>query len=64
MVLLTTTLSAQQKKNLTPDDYGKWQAIGANDLSPNGEWVAYRVMVQEDNDTRYVDKMNEREKQN
>jgi hypothetical protein len=54
MVLLTTTLSAQQKKNLTSDDYGKWQAIGANDLSPNGEWVAYQVTVQEDNDTMYV----------
>ncbi len=54
MVLIITTLSAQQKKNLTSDDYGKWQAIGANDLSPNGEWIAYQVTVQEDNDTMYV----------
>jgi dipeptidyl aminopeptidase/acylaminoacyl peptidase len=54
MVLFTTTLLAQQKKNLTSDDYGKWQAIGATDLSPNGEWIVYQVQVQEDNDTMYV----------
>jgi len=54
LVLTTTTLSAQQKKTLTTDDYGKWQAIGANDLSPNGEWIAYQITVQEDNDTLYV----------
>ncbi len=45
---------AQQKKQLTPEDYGKWQSIGATDLSPNGEWVAYQVMVQEDNDTMHI----------
>ena len=52
-ILCTTTLNAQ-KKNLTPDDYGKWQGIGASDLSPNGEWVAYQITVQENNDTLYV----------
>jgi dienelactone hydrolase len=48
------TLTAQQKKTLTSDDYGKWQSIGATDLSPNGEWITYQVTVQEDNDTLYV----------
>lgn len=43
-----------QKKNLVPEDYTKWQSIGATDLSPNGEWVAYQVTIQEDNDTMYV----------
>ena len=43
-----------QKKNLTPEDYTKWQSIGATDISPNGEWVAYQVTVQEDNDSMYV----------
>jgi dipeptidyl aminopeptidase/acylaminoacyl peptidase len=46
-------LSAQ-KKNLSPEDYGKWQSIGASELSPNGTWVAYQIVVQEDNDTLYV----------
>ena len=53
-LVCTTAIIAQQKKNLTPDDYGKWQGIGANDLSPNGEWVAWQILVQEDNDTMYV----------
>lgn len=54
MGCLTGSSQAQQKKTLTPDDYTKWQSIGANDLSPNGEWVAYQLLVQEDNDTLYV----------
>ena len=53
-VILFSTANAQQKKNLSPDDYGKWQSLGAIDLSPNGEWVAYQITVQEDNDTLYL----------
>ena len=53
-VLFLTTLQAQQKKQLTVDDYGKWQSLGATDISPNGEWIAYQVIVQEDNDSLYV----------
>src|SRR5687768_12209358 len=53
-VLFLTTLQAQQKKQLTADDYGKWQSLGATDISPNGEWIAYQVTVQEDNDSLYV----------
>ncbi len=52
--LFADVTNAQNKKDLTPDDYGKWQSIGASDLSPNGEWVAYQVTVQEDNDTMFV----------
>ncbi len=43
-----------QKKNLAAEDYGKWQSIGSSELSPNGAWVAYQIVVQEDNDTMYV----------
>ena len=54
-VLLFIVHSTQaQKKYLTPDDYGKWQSLAAIDLSPNGEWVAYQVSVQEDNDTMFI----------
>ena len=54
-VLLFIVHSSQaQKKYLTPDDYGKWQSLAAIDLSPNGEWVAYQVSVQEDNDTMFI----------
>lgn len=53
-VLLSGMAGAQQKKQLTKDDYGKWQTMGSGDLSPNGNWVAYQIMVQEDNDTLFV----------
>ena len=53
-LFFSTSIQAQNKKDLTPDDYGKWQSLGATDLSPNGEWVAYQVTVQEDNDTLFV----------
>ncbi len=43
-----------QKKQLTPEDYGKWQSLGQTELSPNGAWVAYQIIVQEDNDSLYV----------
>ena len=46
--------SQAQKKNLTAEDYGKWQSIGASELSPNGSWIAYQITVQEDNDSLFV----------
>lgn len=54
LLLLAVSGSAQQKKNLTPDDYGKWQTLSYSDISPNGEWIAYLVTSQEENDTLYV----------
>lgn len=53
-LFLFTSLTAQQKKNLTPEDYGKWQSMTATELSPNGEWVAYAITIQEDNDSLFV----------
>ncbi len=54
LLSFSIALVAQEKKKLTPEDYGKWQSIGSNELSPNGEWIAYQIVVQEDNDTLYV----------
>jgi dipeptidyl aminopeptidase/acylaminoacyl peptidase len=51
---ITTHLTAQEKKYLTPEDYGKWQSLGSTDLSANGQWISYTITVQEDNDTLYV----------
>lgn len=53
LVVFGLSLNAQ-KKNLTPEDYSKWQSIGSSELSPNGVWVAYQIIVQEDNDSLYV----------
>jgi dienelactone hydrolase len=65
LVLLTAGIcfsgmlvQAQQKKNLTPADYGKWQSLGSNDLSPNGNWIAYTVGALENNDTLFVVEKN------
>lgn len=54
MLAFANITNAQTKKNLTPEDYKKWQNISATDLSPNGEWVYYQITVQEDNDTMFV----------
>ncbi|TAH07432.1 MAG: S9 family peptidase [Sphingobacteriia bacterium] len=54
LLVLGTSIQAQQKKDLTPTDYGKWQSFGASELSPNGAWIAYQIIVQEDNDTLFV----------
>ena len=45
---------AQTKKILTAAEYSKWQSLGAIELSPNGQWAAWQLMVQEDNDTLFV----------
>src|SRR5215471_4945249 len=34
---------AQTKPRLTPAEYGKWETLGATNLSPDGEWLAYGV---------------------
>ena len=52
--LSVSTAYSQQKKYLTPDDYGKWQSLASNDLSADGNWLAWQVTVQEDNDTLFV----------
>lgn len=54
LFLLLATITKAQKKQLTTDDYGKWQTLSYTGISPNGEWVAYIVASQEENDTLYV----------
>ncbi|MDE2803635.1 MAG: prolyl oligopeptidase family serine peptidase [Gemmatimonadota bacterium] len=33
----------QDLPTVTPDDYGRWERLGANALSPYGDWIAYVV---------------------
>jgi dipeptidyl aminopeptidase/acylaminoacyl peptidase len=45
---------AQQRPTLTPGDYGKWESLGATELSPDGRWIAYVVnRVDEDEELRF-----------
>ncbi|RYY31620.1 MAG: S9 family peptidase [Chitinophagaceae bacterium] len=46
--------ASAQKKDLTPADYGKWQSLNATALSPDGAWAAWRITVEQDNDTTYL----------
>ncbi len=34
---------AQDRPTVRPDEYGRWENLGAASLSPDGEWIAYRV---------------------
>ena len=42
ILLLTSSLFAQKQK-LEPEDYGQWQYITTNELSPDGQWFAYNI---------------------
>ncbi|MCK5821593.1 MAG: DPP IV N-terminal domain-containing protein, partial [Bacteroidales bacterium] len=52
--LFSISISAQEKKTLTPDDYDQWQSLRSAVISQNGEWVAYQVTMSEGNDTLYM----------
>ncbi len=52
--LLSAASWAQQKKTLTTDDYKKWERLSMMGVSPDGQWVAYRVQPDEGNDTLYL----------
>jgi dipeptidyl aminopeptidase/acylaminoacyl peptidase len=57
LLLFAGSLVAQEKKMVTPDDYKLWENLGSTDLSPDGNWVAYSIGKQEDNDTLFVSNM-------
>jgi len=45
-LILSTALFAQKKK-LEPEDYGQWQYISSTELSPDGQWFAYNISVED-----------------
>lgn len=42
------------KKTLTEADYGLWGTMGAEQISPKGEWVSYRMSYETDVDSLFV----------
>ncbi len=56
LLSLSTTLLAQEEKpTLSVEDYQEWQNLSwANWLSDNGQWMAYRVTLVNENDTLYI----------
>ncbi|HEN20893.1 MAG TPA: hypothetical protein ENN86_02670, partial [Desulfobacteraceae bacterium] len=43
-----------QKKNLSREDYGKWQNLGSYTISDNGKWISYTISPVVGNDTLFV----------
>lgn len=41
------SLSAQQKRSLTHDDYDGWESLSSNQLTKDGKWVGYMISPQE-----------------
>ncbi len=49
------TLSAQDGKVLTLDDYSLWRSITSTAMSPDGRWMTYAYSPNEGDDTLYVE---------
>ena len=43
LLSIPAAASSQDLPLVTPDDYGRWERLGADALSPFGDWVAYVV---------------------
>ncbi len=52
-LLMVFQLSAQ-KKNLSREDYDKWQNLGSYSISDNGNWISYLISPVEGNDTLFI----------
>lgn len=42
-LVIPFAVTAQQRLALTPADYGKWETMTFNVLSPDGKWMAYGI---------------------
>lgn len=56
MLLFLQTIFAQSvlEKRLIPEDYDKWSTLMQENLSPNGEWIAYKLRYNSGKDTAFV----------
>ncbi len=43
---------------LTKKDYDQWQILSSTDISPDGNWIAYRIKRVEGNDTLFIASTN------
>jgi dipeptidyl aminopeptidase/acylaminoacyl peptidase len=48
LVLPGPWLEAQERPVLTPTDYGKFEQLQGGELSPDGAWLAYRILRMDD----------------
>lgn len=52
--LITFSTQAQEKPNLTPDDFKQWQSLRSNLISQDGIWASYQIVLNEGNDTLFI----------
>lgn len=53
-LFLSTSVQAQNKPSATTKDYATWHTLGQVQMSPDGQWMAWAVTMQENNDTLWV----------
>ncbi|RXM48051.1 S9 family peptidase [Flavobacterium sp. YO12] len=54
LVLCPLSGQALHKKHLTPDDYKKWEELYPEKISPDGNWISYKVYRQNRADTLFI----------
>lgn len=53
-----TLAPAQEKKNLSHDDYAIWNTLSGQQLSPDGQWLIYEVNPQDGDGELIIRQMN------
>ena len=43
MLLSLTSLKAQKKKLIKPEEYGRWELLRNNTISKDGNWSSYQI---------------------
>lgn len=51
---LPLALFAQQKKQLTENDYAQWHTLSSGPVSPDGKWTSYTMIHKDGNDTLFL----------
>ncbi len=54
LILISISQLAAQKKNLSREDYDRWQNLQYYSISDNGDWIAYTISPVEGNDTLFI----------
>jgi dienelactone hydrolase len=57
-LLFITLAPAQEKKNLSHDDYAIWNTLSGQQLSPDGQWLVYEVNPQDGDGELIIRHMN------
>ena len=54
LIILASFQLEAQKRDLTREDFDKWQNIGPYTISDNGKWISFTISPVEGNDTLFI----------